>query len=411
LRGAEQRSAELSVVPVTWQGAPALAASLRDNTERRKAEAQLAAADRLASLGALVTSVAHDINNPLAAMIFNLELAAQAALAQPGLEELQQLIADAREAAGHVRAVVRDLRIFARASEDQDDIADVRRVVDTTLRMTNNQTRHRARLVVTLDDVPEVRANESRLGQVLLNLVVNAAQAIPEGAAPDNCIGVSARRRDDWVEIAVSDTGCGMTPALQNRLFTPFFTSKPADQGTGLGLSICQRIVESYGGKMEVESRVGVGSTFRVLLPMRTAPATLCPAPAVVVREGHRRGRILVIDDDVMVGNAFARAMTSEHAVQVAYSAQDGLAILRTDSNFDVVLCDVMMPEMTGTELFERLEREMPELAKKVVFFTGGAFTPKTRELLARLPNRKLDKPIDVDVLSALIAELVDGRA
>lgn len=267
-RDGERRYGEMRVVPVEWRGLPALMATIRDNTERRKAEVQLAAVDRLVAIGTMAASVAHEINNPLAAMIVNLEIAANVADAQPGMAELSQLIADTREAASRVRTIASDLRTLSCANEERTEIVDLSRVIESALRLASHETRHRARVFVSIDaDLPAVHAHESRLGQVLTNLVVNAAQAMHEANLERNLIRISGQRRgESSVEISVTDNGAGMSEQILDRLFTPFFTSKPPSQGTGLGLSICRRIVDSYGGQLEVESQVGVGSTFRVVL-------------------------------------------------------------------------------------------------------------------------------------------------
>ncbi len=269
VRDGERRFGEVRVVPVEWRGSPALMATIRDNTERRKAEVQLAAVDRLVAIGTMAASVAHEINNPLAAMIVNLEIAANVTGGRPGLEELSQLIADTREAASRVRTIANDLRTLSSTDEKQHtEIVDISRAIESALRLANHETQHVARVLVNLDpDLPPVRAHESRLGQVLTNLVVNAAQAMQEPNPGQNLIRISGRRRgENGVEISVTDNGAGMSEKILDRLFTPFFTSKPPSQGTGLGLSICKRIIDSYGGQLEVESHVGVGSTFRIIL-------------------------------------------------------------------------------------------------------------------------------------------------
>lgn len=269
-RDGERRFGEMRVVRVEWRGGPALMATIRDNTERRKAEVQLAAVDRLVAIGTMAASVAHEINNPLAAMIVNLELAAGVASAHPGLEELRQLIADTREAASCVRTIANDLRTLSRASDGRAQSVELAQVVDSALRLASHETRHRARVTVELaPDLPAVRADGARLGQVLTNLVVNAAQAMTRPDLEHNQIHIVAKRRGDaQIEICITDNGAGMSDEVLDRLFTPFFTSKPPSQGTGLGLSICKRIVDSHGGQLEVESHVGVGSTFRVILPL-----------------------------------------------------------------------------------------------------------------------------------------------
>ncbi len=249
----------------------ALRGVLMDVTERRRSEQEKVFADRMSALGTLAAGVAHEINNPLAAVIANLDLAER--LIERGTpERLKAPLRDAREGAGRVRVIVRDLRIFARAEEDHRELVDLHQVLESCLRLAWPEIHPRARLDQQLGPVPPVVGNQARLGQVFLNLLVNAAQAIPEGSAADHRIRVTARTTDSgWAAVEIADTGSGISDTIRNRLFTPFFTTKPVGQGTGLGLSICQRIVSELGGEIRVCSEPGRGSTFTVLLPPAAA--------------------------------------------------------------------------------------------------------------------------------------------
>jgi CheY-like chemotaxis protein/two-component sensor histidine kinase len=365
----------------------------------------------MASMGMLAAGIAHEINNPLAAIVGNLELASSelSALAEERslptalLEELR----DAADAAGRVRSIVRDLRIFSRAEEELISAVDVRQVLESTLRMAWNEVRHRARLVTSYEDVPPVAANESRLGQVFLNLILNAAQAIPEGHADSNQIRVSTgldQKGDVCIDFA--DTGDGMSAEVRRRAFDPFFTTKPAGIGTGLGLAICARIVGSFGGNIEVESTLGAGSRFRVRLPAsERAAAALEPcrdAPTVT-----RRGRVLVIDDEALMGVVIRRALEPMHEVLVCSRAREALERLVAGEHFDVILCDIMMPELTGAEFYQALQQRAPQLVERIVFVTGGAFTAVAREFLERSTNPRVDKPFDLAALRALVDERI----
>ena len=172
-----------------------------------------------------------------------------------------------------MREIVRDLKVFSRAQEDRRGAVDVEKVLESTLRMAQNEIRHRAKVVKVYGQVPRVDANEGRLGQVLLNLIVNAVQAIPEGNYESNAITITTKVDHDTVLVSIADTGSGIPPEVQRRLFTPFFTTKPAGVGTGLGLAISHRIVTGLGGQLDFVSEVGKGTTFRVRLPI--APPTL----------------------------------------------------------------------------------------------------------------------------------------
>ncbi|MBC8069190.1 MAG: response regulator, partial [Deltaproteobacteria bacterium] len=247
---------------------------LRDITLERAAHEQLMVSDRMASVGLLAAGVAHEINNPLSAVIANLDLLHETLVeAAPAPEQIQwsevrEQLSDAREAADRVRRIVKDLKVLSRSEEAKTVRVDVRELLDAALRMAWNEIRHRASVTRDYQPVPVVLANPSRLGQVFLNLVVNAAQAIRPGGADSNVIGVSTHTAEDGrAVIEVRDSGGGIPPEVLQRIFTPFFTTKPAGVGTGLGLSICHRIVTQLGGEIVIDSEVGLGSTFRVLLP------------------------------------------------------------------------------------------------------------------------------------------------
>jgi PAS domain S-box-containing protein len=320
-------------------------AMVADLTERRKLQEQLMVADRMVSVGTLAAGVAHEINNPLTAVLGNLHLATRelAELAQRWqksveLQELCDELQAATEAAERMRDIVRDLRIFSRAESEEAEPVDVQRILESSLRMAWTEIRHRARLVKDYRPVPLVAASESRLGQVFLNLIVNAAQAIPEGRVESNEIrvvtGVDGNGR---VFVEVRDTGSGMPPEVLRSLFTPFFTTKPAGVGTGLGLSICHRIVSSLGGEIVVDSEPGKGSSFRVFLPPaadRQVRTTVSPA----ARAALRRGRILVVDDEPMIGELARRVLSADHDVVATTSGSEALSKFTAGERFDAIL-------------------------------------------------------------------------
>ncbi len=363
---------------------PAVERELHEATvlrDRNKMQEQLTISDRMASVGTLAAGVAHEINNPLAAVMSNLDLAMLelTELSQrnepvnpKALAELVAEISDARDATRRIREIVRDVKLFSRSGDEVRSAVDVRRALESALRMAWNEIRHRAQLTRELGPVPDVEANESRLGQVFLNLIINAAQSIPEGSAHKNEISVtSALGVDGRVVVEIRDTGSGMTADIQKRLFTPFFTTKPIGVGTGLGLSICHRIVSGLGGEITVDSKVGVGTTFRVHLPV-AAVGTRIASEIVAPFEMGRRGRILVVDDEQVLARALGRVLR-DHQLVVLDSADEALRLIEGGERYDVILCDLMMPVMTGMELHDALSRFAPDQANAMVFMTGGA--------------------------------------
>lgn len=389
----------------------------RDVTEQVRTQTQLMVSDRMASIGTLAAGVAHEINNPLAAVTANLDLALMeidALAARLGatadMTELEDEIRDARTAADQVRNIVRDLKIFSRAEEDRRGPVDIHRVLDSSLRMAWNEIRHRARVEKDYGAIPLVLANESRMGQVFLNLIVNAAQAISEGRADENEIRIRTRlvRGDpDRVLVELCDTGSGISPSVIGKMFNPFFTTKPAGVGTGLGLAICHRIVTGLGGEIDVVSEVGKGTTFRIQLPVADVEDEdeLTSPPTSPARNGRRRGRILVVDDEKIVATAVKRILCVDHDVEVLTSAQEAFRRIVAGERFDIILCDLMMPVMTGVELHSELLRAAPGQAERMIFLTGGAFTPRARAFLDEVPNLRLEKPFELATLRALVQE------
>jgi signal transduction histidine kinase len=392
--------------------------------EQAKMRERLMISERMASAGTLAAGVAHEINNPLAIAILNLsqtvetvaritamakDLASQGSRAATTLSghlsQLSEPLGDMGESLERIREIVRDVKLFSRPDDVVTSSVDIRRVADSSARMAWNEIRHRARLVKHYGEVPIVHANESRLGQVLLNLLVNAAQALPEGHVEQHEIRVTTRTGNDGEAVVeVADTGCGMSKETVTRIFDPFFTTKPVGIGTGLGLAICHGIVTELGGTIEVESEVGRGTVFRVLLPAGQQSRTSLKV-AKAYTPGSRRS-VLVVDDEVMLGQALKRALSPHHDVTVLTSGVAALESITGGERFDAILLDVMMPNVTGMETYERLQRQVPEQAKRIIFLTGGAFTPRAREFLDRVPNPRLEKPVEADALLAAIHEL-----
>jgi PAS domain S-box-containing protein len=394
---------------------------VEDVTEKKRLEAQLLLADRMASVGTLAAGVAHEINNPLSFILPNLDFAI-GSLVQSGVHgEILHALSEARDGSLRVREIVHDLNAFARAESSGVEVLDLRSVLQSAIGLAQNEIRHRARIEVDVGEVPPVAGTERRLVQVLVNLLLNAAQAIPEDRPQGNVVRVSVGTAPDGRAcVEISDTGAGIDPEIRARIFDPFFTTKPVGVGTGLGLSVCHGIVTALGGEIQVESEPGKGSTFRVLLPPappragKGARAPRRPRPGAAAAEATppavsaRRGTILVVDDDVLVGRAIGRMLSPWHDVVTRSSAREALDELgRAPQGYDLLLCDLMMPEMTGMELHGRLRDLHPALAERTIFITGGAFTPSARDFLARVSNPRLEKPFDADGLRALVAEVL----
>jgi signal transduction histidine kinase len=402
-------------------------------TQRRMSE-QLAISERMASAGMLAAGVAHEINTPLAVVMTNLDfvtdLLAQLAPEVRSLDvyrrerdgdavdpvglggrlkDLDGPLRDSREAAERIRGIVRDVKAFSRPHDEERGPLDVRSAVESSIRMASTEIRHRARVVKEYGEVPLVDSNEARLGQILLNLLVNAAHAIPEGHAERNEIRIVTRTAADGrAVIEVRDTGTGIPKNILSRIFDPFFTTKPVGVGTGLGLSLCHRMIIDLGGTIAVDSVVGEGTVFRVTLPAAVGeprpsmPARAVPGPA-------RRSRILVLDDEVAFGRSLARSLGRYHDVVTLTSGAESLARIVAGERFDAILSDLMMPHMTGMDLYDQLLAVVPDQARRMIFLTGGAFTERARQFLDSVKNPCVEKPFELAGVIELIAAITRG--
>jgi KaiC/GvpD/RAD55 family RecA-like ATPase len=204
----------------------------------------------------------------------------------------------------------------------------------------------------------------------------------------------------------ISDTGPGMPPEVLRRLFTPFFTTKPIGVGTGLGLSICHRLVTSFGGQISVDSQPGNGTVFRIFLPQAESEDATDETPVAAPRAA-RRGRVLVVDDEKAIGQTVRRTLEPEHEVTALTSARDALERIEAGERFDVILCDLMMPQVTGMDLHAAMLQAAADQAARIIFLTGGAFTPAARAFVDKTTNLWIEKPFDVRQLRALVNDKI----
>jgi two-component system, cell cycle sensor histidine kinase and response regulator CckA len=387
----------------------------RDVTEEKRLEKRVELADRLASLGTMAASVAHEINNPLAIVVASAELLLSdlrqlvARLGDEAPERAQLLAmidtqADTVAASDRIARIVKDMRTLSQAPGVVAHTSELAAAVAWAVRATAHEFVHRATVTVEqLAPGARVKLDSARLEQVLVNLLANAAHAIPSGHVADNRVVVRLRREPGRVVVEVSDTGEGMPAQVLKRLFEPFFSTKGLSGGTGLGLSICRGIVTGADGDMEAESQLGKGSVFRFWLPEAQAEGSEVATKAAAAPES-RRARILMIDDEAMLRRTYPRLIPSHDVVSLE-SAQDALSLLERDPDFDIIFCDLMMPAMTGTEFYEALLARAPPLARRVVFMTGGIVNERVADLLRGLGNECLSKPFTSEALRAFVQQ------
>ncbi len=373
---------------------------LRDVTTKRKLDKQLTEAERLASVGILTAGVAHEINNPLTYVYSNLS-----SLKEQGTDQVDapQLLEEALDGAERIRRIVRDLRAFSSQEEEAIEAVEVVPALEAAIKLSWHEIRHRAKLERDFSEVAPVRGNARRLTQVFVNLLINAAQAIEDGHASSNEIRVRVRREGRMVSVEISDTGIGISEATAAQVFEPFFTTKRGQEGTGLGLHVCRGIVQAFGGQIELVRKEN-GTLARVRLRVEGASSTRVRV-SVPPSASSDRVRILLVDDDPLVGRAVGR-MLREHDVVIVNSGTEALGLAQS-SSFDLLLCDVMMPEMTGPDLRDALQRLGSPLADATIFMTGGAFTEHSREALEASGAPVLDKPLSPERLRQAVTRAV----
>jgi two-component system cell cycle sensor histidine kinase/response regulator CckA len=363
---------------------------LHDVTEERALARQREAAARLASLGALATGVAHEINNPLTWMIVNLgrltEMLGTPPIPDEQLVALSQEALETLDGAERIRRVVRDLSAFAHRTPDRESCR-----VEDAIRQAVAAS---PSLPIEMDYVEAtVSIAEPRLVRVLGNLLANAADAIGDAAPGDHHLSLRAALRSDDVIIEIADTGCGMDDEVRAHAFEPFFTTKPAGRGTGLGLSVAHGLVTAAGGSIGIASTPGRGTTVTLVLPLAEDLPEIEPNPI------QELARILVVDDEAAIRKLLTRLL---HAHEVeAVESVEALRRLREGARFDVIFCDVMMPTLDGVQLYEEIHTLDPEQARRIVFLTGGVVNTRAAAFLASTQNPILEKPFrPADVLA-----------
>lgn len=391
--------------------APAAPSTGVDAEQERKTRLELA--DRLTTLGAMTAAIGHELNNPLTYVVGNLHHVAEVLAARkpdsPVDPELEQCVREALAGAERVARIVQDMRTLERRDALQIAPVELQEVLEVAIRQTSNHTRHRARLTRHYAPVGTVDAESPRLTQVFVNLLLNAAQAIPQGQAKRNEISVSLYEEGGLVVVQITDTGRGIPADVLPRIFEPFYTTKPIGEGSGLGLAISRAIVKSFGGEIEAISNVTVGTTVQVRLPRgklarRSEPdlASSVP-PAALPPAAAAKPRILVVDDDALILGTVRRVLGRNYDITCVADSRDVLSSLANNEPFDLILCDLIMPDMTGMEVHAEVSKRSAELAKRMLFMTGGAFTAEARAFLEQGHVRYVDKPFSPQALAAAV--------
>jgi signal transduction histidine kinase len=418
----------------------------RLRADNRRLQETFAHSERLTALGTLIAGVGHEINNPLSAVILSVEVARRHML--PSLEAAWEIaraaekgapipfeaIASLRKhawpdrdgrgavaifdemvaAADQIASIVRDLRTFARSDRDEPpERVEIPELIDHAIRLSGREASRRG--VLERDyapDLPPLVIPRGRVSQVIMNVFINAVHAIAEIDRPVHRVRISARADEDFVAIAVSDTGPGIPPEALQRIFDPFFTTKRQALGTGLGLSISREILRRLGGELSVESVYGEGATFLCFLPIPTAEALVNARTAAAVfvpdEDGAPVTSILVVDDDERVLRSYARLLGNRHRLMVAYDGREAMEMLQCGSIPDVLVVELDLAGHDGRELLTWLETDRPELARRTILATSGGGRSRYEDFLRDYDGIVVHKPVRGPELLAAI-EAVSG--
>jgi len=364
----------------------------------------------MAAIGILAAGVAHEINNPLAYAMGNLSFAIEhlqgLAESTPELAVVVLALRDALEGTERVRRTVRDLKVFSRPDSDRKGPVDVEKVLQAAISMAWEEIQHRARLTTDFGPVSLVTGSEAHLAQVFLTLLLYAAHGFDEGQADSSEILVVVRSTPpDRVTVRIT----GRTRAASGAPTVGF--SRPVvvgacDEGVGFGLAFCRRLIGDDGGDISVESERGQESGFKVVLPVSKEAARSSWVPSHGPGTS-KRAKVLVVDDEPRIGSAIARILGPLHEVTAVCTARDATMRLEGGEQYDVILCDLMMPQMSGIDLYRSVEQLAPELTNRVVFMTGGPFSMRGSSLLEALTNPRLEKPFSPDALRSVVEQVM----
>ncbi|MBN2342792.1 MAG: GAF domain-containing protein [Deltaproteobacteria bacterium] len=387
-----------------------------------KLQAAITQSDRLSSMGRLAAGICHELNNPLSYTCYSfdsiiedlneIKSAAEALRAHKGqappecckiLDHLSSCVLDddiqkrlhlAQEGLFRIKEITNSLSAFSLSEREEIRPVFLESAIEAAINLALYEIKYRAKLVREFNAVPTILASPGRLAQCILNLLLNAAEAISPGGVNNNTITIRTFAKDNRACLQVTDTGAGISPANISKIYDPFFTTKDAT-GAGLGLATCKNIVTELEGNIAIESTLEEGTTVTLLFPIHKEKITRFVEQKLDEMEFPPvSGRILLIDDEEGIRIALKRILRTYTIVESS-SGKDAIELLTHDADFDLILCDLMMPNTSGIDVHKWLSEHIPQLAADVMFMTGGIFTDNAKKYLQHIDNVLIDKPFN----------------
>jgi two-component system NtrC family sensor kinase len=392
-------SRHISVAALKTEGAGLVA--LRDHTEERLLQERLLQSEKMASVGQLVSGVAHELNNPLTGVMGFSQLLLAGELDDTVRMQIQTIYGEAERAA----KIVQNLLSFARRRKPTKEMADVNALVQRVLELRSYDfTIRNISLDITLDTrMQRAWVDPDQIQQVFFNVIKNAEQAMIDSHGGGK-LTVQTAGAAESVRISIADDGPGMPPEVQRRIFDPFFTTKDAGEGTGLGLTICYGIIDEHGGRIWTENQADGGAVFHIELPIGVAEereplAARSGAPLSDPPSPLGGRRVLVVDDEISIRLLLHDILRlDQHSVALASSGVEAADLVEREQ-FDIIITDMKMPGMDGAAFYRQVRERDPAQAGRIIFITGDTVSPDTRAFLQRVANPVLSKPFKIGPL------------
>ncbi len=402
-----------SAISIDIHGENILLCILNNMTEYNQLHTRAVLNDKLATVGTLTAGIIHEINNPLTWLLGNIDLLQDEFLQlkkeninQQVLAKLDEMINDSLQGAKQIRDIVSTLKGFSRLEDKELFPVDIHSIINDAIKIASTQFKNHPDIqTIFAPDLPLMMFTRNKLLQVFLNLIINAHQSLPENNLNNNSITISTTTEDELLRIDITDSGIGIKPEDLPKIFESFYTTKPAGIGTGLGLSICSDIVSSMGGKIDVKSVFGSGTTFTIHLPISLNVQT--ENTLRLVKTSQTRKHILIVDDEPFLLKSMQRLLEDIHDITTATGGRAALTLLEDGTDeFDTIISDLNMPDINGADLYRYVAEKYPGFEKNIIFMTGSVFTPALKEFLSTVNNLRLTKPINQDELLQAIERM-----